>query len=174
MKQHVFKRSRIVDGKRVRAKTYSGRYRLDGDLRATEVPLGVSDKQVAESKLAEIVRLAQRQRQGVDDPIRETETLALPLPSLVREWVSYLSAKGCKPHYCGIMEKFMGVLIRDCSWRTVGDIRPTSFFQWRELNQDKAPKTLNEYLGCARAFLNWLVKGGRLQSNCLAQWWHHW
>jgi integrase len=168
MKQHVFKRSRSVDGKRIRAKTYSGRYRFDGDLKDTEVALGVSDKQVAASKLAEIVRLEQRQRQGLDDPIQQTETLAMPLKSLVHEWVTYLVKNDRKPHYCGIMEKFMGVLMRECLWRTVGDIRPDSFVDWRDANRDKAAKTRNEYLGCARAFLNWLVKAGRLRSNPLA------
>ncbi len=167
MKQHVFKRSRMVDGKRVRAKTYSGRYRLDGDLRDAEVPLGVSEKQVAQSKLADIVLQKQLERQGLAAPARQVETVSAPLKTLVREWVIDLGGKGRKPHYCGIMEKFMGVLMRECSWSTVADIRPESFNNWRGQNRNKAPKTLNEYLGCVRAFLNWLVKAGRLPSNPL-------
>jgi integrase len=167
MKQHVFKRSRMVDGKRVRAKTYSGRYRLDGDLRDTEVPLGVTDKQVAQSKLADIVLQVQMERQGLAAPSRQVETASAPLKVLVREWVNDLAAKGRKPHYYGIMEKFMGVLMRECPWSTVADIRPESFNGWRNRNLHKSAKTLNEYLGCARAFLNSLVKAGRLPSNPL-------
>jgi integrase len=167
MKKHVFKRIRMVDGKRTRAKTYSGRYRLDGDLKDTEIPLGVTDKQVAVSKLAEIVLQKQQERQGIITPARQVETLSAPLKTLVREWVIDLGAKGRKPHYCGIMEKFMGVLMRECPWSTVADIRPESFTQWRGRNSGKAAKTLNEYLGCARALLNWLVKSDRLPANPL-------
>jgi len=167
MKQHVFKRSRIVDGKRVRAKTYSGRYRLDGALRDTEIPLGVTDKQVAQSKLADIVLQVQMERQGLAAPSRQVETASAPLKVLVREWVVNLAARKRKPHYCGIMEKFMGVLMRECRWSTVADITPESFNDWISRNGHKAPKTLNEYLGCARAFLNSLVKAGRLRSNPL-------
>ncbi len=168
MKQHVFKRSRMVDGKRTRARTYSGRYRLDGDFKDTEIPLGVTDKQVAQSKLAEVVLQKQLERQGLAAPSRQVETVAAPLKSLVREWVIDLEAKGRKSHYCGIMEKLMGVLIRECPWSKVVEIRPDSFIQWRGRNRDKSAKTLNEYLGCARAFLNWLVKSERLPSNPLA------
>lgn len=167
MKQHVFKRSRTVDGKRVRAKTYSGRYRLDGDFKDTEIALAVTDKQVAQAKLAEIVKRAEMERQGLAAPSRQVETVSAPLKVLVREWVCDLATKGRKPHYCGIMEKFMGVMMRECPWATVADIRPESFIRWRGRNAGKSAKTLNEYLGCARAFLNWLVKSDRLPSNPL-------
>ena len=168
MKQHVFKRSRTVNGVRIKAKTYSGRYRLDGDTNDTSVSLGVTDKQVAEAKLAGIVKQAERERQGLAAPLRQIETVSAPLKSVVCEWVSDLGAKGRKPHYCGIMEKFMGVLMRECPWSKVSDIRPDSFIRWRGANRTKAAKTLNEYLGCTRAFLNWLVKAGRLPANPLA------
>lgn len=66
------------------------------------------------------------------------------------------------------MEKFMGVMIRECPWSTVADIRPESFNRWRSRNLSKSAKTLNEYLGSARAFLNSLVLTGRLPANPLA------
>ena len=91
MKQHVFKRSRRVGGKATRAKTYSGRYRLDGDIRDITVSLGVTDKQVAESKLAAIVRQAERERQGLLAPLIQIETVSRPLklepiPKPLRYW----------------------------------------------------------------------------------------
>ena len=168
MKQHVFKRSRIVNGKRLFAKTYTGRYRLAGDLQDTEVPLDLRDKQSAQSQLAAIVKQAEMERHGLAAPAQQVQTVTMPLKAVVREWVADLAAKGRKPHYCGIMEKFMGVLMRECRWAKVGDIRTESFIRWRAANQSKAPKTLNEYQGCARAFLNWLVKCGRLPANPLA------
>ena len=168
MKQHVFKRSRLVDGKRVFAKTYTGRYRLADDLQDTEVPLDLRDKQSAQSQLAAIVKQAEMERHGLAAPLQQVQTVSMPLKSVVREWVADLTAKGRKPHYCGIMEKFMGVLMRECQWLRVGDIRTDSFIRWRGANQSKAAKTLNEYHGCVRAFLNWLVLAGRLPANPLA------
>jgi len=168
MKQHVFKRSRTVNGKSVKAKTYTGRYRFTADLLDTEVKLGVTDKQVAQSKLAAIVKQAEMEQQGLAAPQRQVETVSMPLKVVVREWIADLSAKGRKPHYCGIMEQFMGVFMRDCQWATVADIQPDTFIRWRGANRGKSPKTLNEYLGCVRAFLNWLIKSGRLPSNPLA------
>lgn len=168
MSSYVFKPCRTVGGKAVRAKSYSGRYRLVGEPRAVQVALKVTDKQVAQSKLAGIVKQAEMERQGLAAPRRQVETVSLPLKSVVREWVADLNAKGRKPHYCGIMDKFMGVLMRGCHWSKVADISPDSFILWRGINSSKAPKTLNEYLGCARAFLTWLVKSGRLPANPLA------
>jgi integrase/recombinase XerC len=168
MKQHVFKRIRSVDGKRTRAKTYSGRYRLDGDLKDTEIPLGVTDKQAAQSKLAGIVKQAEMERHGVGTPLRQVETIGMPLEKVVQEWVADLSAKSKNQNHPYTMGKFMGVLMKGCQWKKVGDIGPESFIRWRIANGGKAPKTLNEYLLSVRAFLNWLVKSGRIPANPLA------
>ncbi len=168
MKQHVFKRGRTIKGQRIKAKSYSGRYRLDGEVKDTEVALGVTDKQVAESKLAAIVKQAERERQGLAAPLRQVETVSMPLKLVVREWVEDLTAKGRKPHYCYVQEKSMAVLMHECGWGKVSDITPESFIRWRSKNQSsKAAKTLNEYFACVRAFLNWLIKAGRLPSNPL-------
>ena len=168
MKQHVFKRSRTVDGLRVRAKTYSGRYRLDGDSKDTTVALGVTDKQVAQSRLTEIVRQAEREREGLASPARQIETVQAPLNAVVEEWHSYLVAKGRKPHHCGVSKLTMGVLIRECGWKRVGDVTPDSLMSWLCVPRGRAAKTLNEYIGCVRSMMNWLVRSGRLPSNPLA------
>ena len=166
MKQHVFKPSRIVNGKRVVAKCYSGRYRLSDEDRATQVPLGVTDKQAAISKLREIVRSKELETQGLLAPKIQIETASMPVGELVTEWLRDLRAKGRGDHV-RIRGLNIGVLIRECGWKRVRDIRPESFMDWRNRNLAKAPKTLNEYLGAAKAFLNWLVKNGRYPSNPL-------
>ena len=92
----------------------------------------------------------------------------MPLQTVVNDWIADLAAKGTKPGYYETMNKMMGVLTRGCHWTKVSDIGPETFIRWRGANQSKAPKTLNEYLGCVRALLNWLVKSGRLPANPLA------
>ena len=168
MKQHVFKRSRTVNGVRVKARTYSGRYRPDGALQDVQVALGVTDKQVAQSKLAAIVKQAEQEKYGHVTPRLQVETLGMALPLLVDEWVADIAAKGAKPHHCGVSKLSMGVLMRECGWKRVADITAPSFMHWRSVSRGRAAKTLKEYFGCVWGFLNWLVKSGSLASNPLA------
>jgi len=65
MKQFVFRQKRIKNGKSVQRRTYTGRYRLQGDTRDTQVALEVTDKRVAEKKLSKIVLREQRKRAGM-------------------------------------------------------------------------------------------------------------
>jgi integrase len=167
MKQHVFKPTRRVNGKRVTARTYSGRYQFSGDLAATQIALKVTDKQVAQAKLAGIVKQVELERQGLAAPRHQVETASAASTGVVNEWLADLSAKGRSADYVRIMGKQLGVLIRECGWKRIADISPDSFIRWRGANPHKAPKTLNEYLGAARALLNWLVMSRRLPGNPL-------
>ena len=167
MKQHIFKRSRIVNGVRIKARTYSGRYRPAGALKDVQVSLGVTDKQVAESKLAVIVKQAERETQGLAAPRLQVETLAMQLAPLISDWVADIAAKGARPHHCGVSKLNMGVLMRECGWKRVSDITPDSFIRWRGATRGRSAKTLKEYLGCVRGFLTWLVQSGCLPSNPL-------
>src|ERR1700741_1782939 len=65
MIKYVFKPKRKIQGRRKIARLYSGRYRLDGEVRLTEVPLKTTDKQVAEKLLDELVREKERERAGI-------------------------------------------------------------------------------------------------------------
>ena len=65
MMQNVFRAKRWVNGKRRVSRTYTGQYRLAGDAKPRRVSLGVSDKQVAQEKLRQIVREAERERAGL-------------------------------------------------------------------------------------------------------------
>ena len=168
MKQHVFKRSRVVKGVRVKAKTYSGRYRPVDALKHIQVALGVTDKQVAITKLAAIVKQAQWEMYGHVAPRLQVETLAMPLDSLIGDWVADIAVKGAGSHHCGVSKLNMGVLMRECGWKRVSDITPDSFIRWRGATRGRSAKTLKEYLGCVRGFLNWLVRSGCLPSDPLA------
>jgi integrase len=168
MKQHVFKRSRVVDGVRVKARTYSGRYRPAGAIKDVQVALEVTDKQVAQSKLAAIVKQAELEKHGHVAPRLQVETLAMPLDSLIADWVADMAVRGAGVHHCGVSKLNMGVLMRECGWKRIPDITPGSFISWRGASRGRSAKTLKEYLGCVRGFLNWLVRSGRLPSDPLA------
>jgi hypothetical protein len=65
MMAFVFKSKRRVNGKVRSARTWSGQYRLPGDLKPIRVALGVTDKEVAKEKLSRVVRDAEREREGL-------------------------------------------------------------------------------------------------------------
>lgn len=62
---NVFRHKRRVGGNVRVARLYSGRYRSDGEVRFTTVPLQTTDKQLAKQKLFEIVRQRQRELAGL-------------------------------------------------------------------------------------------------------------
>ena len=73
MVKFVYKAKRRVNGRLKIARLYRGRYKLEGDLKNTEVPLRTSDKQVAEKKLSAIFREKEWERAGISIPKRLKE-----------------------------------------------------------------------------------------------------
>ena len=59
------------------------------------------------------------------------------------------------------------MLIEDCGWICAHQVTASSFVEWRQ-RQEKSPKSLNEYLGNAKALLNWMVRLGFIAANPLA------
>ena len=57
--------------------------------------------------------------------------------------------------------------MEQCGWHLPQDMTADSFVQWRS-SHTKAPKTLNEYLICAKGFAKWLMEQGRIAINPLA------
>lgn len=68
--------------------------------------------------------------------------------------------------YSYTVEKLVERLLAECNWNLPMDVSADSFQTWRG-KQDKAAKTLNEYLSTMGAFLNWLVRNKRLLANPL-------
>ena len=68
MKCFVFKPKRRKNGKVTAARFYSGRYRLAGDDKPTDVPLQTVDKQVAKARLDRIVQDLEREHEGMIAP----------------------------------------------------------------------------------------------------------
>ncbi|MEM6911490.1 MAG: site-specific integrase [Verrucomicrobiota bacterium] len=165
----VFRPRRKKNGKSVPSEFYSGRYRLEGDLTTTTVSLGVRSKEVAEKKLRDLIRQKERERVGLELPEICRETLDGPIAKPLQSWLDDLQTKGRSDHYIYVSEKSVLAVCRETGWKTVGSIRANEFIEWRNAHRDKAAKTLAEYLNTFNAFLNWLVKTGRIESNPLAR-----
>ncbi len=167
MKCHVFKRKREVNGKLRVSEYYCGRYRLPDDVQDTEIALGTKDKQVAETKLRRIVGELERGREGMSIPKKMREAMATPLMEHVKAFVSELRSKRCHRHVANV-QMHLERLSDACGWKTLRDVTAESFRVWRQREKGrKSEKTLNEYLGSVRHFLNWLEDNEQLERNPL-------
>src|SRR5947199_8968002 len=164
MIKYVFRPKRKIRGKRKIARLYSGRYKLDGEVRPTEVPLKTSDKQVAEKKLNELVTERERERAGIALPRTLRDASQRPTPEHLADYLGNLSALGRDDEYIKKLGYRINILIRECGWKNPAAITGDSFETWRR-KQEKAPKTLNEYLDSANAMLNWMTSKGRIAQN---------
>jgi len=161
---YVFRPKRKTNGKRKSARLWRGRVKLAGDGKARDLALGVTDKQVAEQKLRDIVREHEKESVGMIAPATQRETAALPFQQLVKQYVADLVALGRSEDHVRHVDKRLHRLMRECGWRNLREATPDSFSKWRS-GQTQAPKTLNEYLAALAALCTWLRKQGRIPVN---------
>ena len=77
-----------------------------------------------------------------------------------------LRTKQRSPVYIKDIKSRFSKVAKDSGWKFYRDIQADHFIQWRS-QYKAAPKTLNEYLNAANAFLNWMVRFGRVVDNPL-------
>ena len=158
----VFRRKRRVSsGKLVKAPTYTGRFKLEGDSRPRVVALNCRDEQVARQRLREIVLQAERERAGLAIPMAQKECLARPLAELIEAFIAEKARIGRAESYTRILAGRLVKLAEECAWRTLRDVSAPGFMEWRARRSD-SPKTLNEYLLGMRGLLEWAGKRHRL------------
>jgi len=166
MIKHVFRPKRVVCGRKRTARLYSGRYRLDGENRITEVPLKTADKQVAQKLLDDLVREKERERAGIIPPKNLRESALQPMEKHLGDYLNDLRNLGRDDVYVANLEYRLNILLRECGWTYSRNVTADSFTTWRA-KQKKATRTLNQYLDSANAILNWMIKKGRSSLNPL-------
>ncbi len=155
MMQHVFKAKRMVKGKLRVARTFTGQYRLSGDVKVIRVPLGVSDKQVAQEKLRRIVKELEQEREGLLPPKEQRDAATLPIADYIDEFVQSLRGLGRDDKYVSEVRRKLFRLADDCIWKTARELNGYSFEKWRA-RQSLSAKTRNEYHSALAGFCNWL------------------
>lgn len=158
----LFKRRRRVNGKIVESKKWTGRYRLKGDAKYTEVFLDTSDKQVASKRFDAIILKEERRRIGLVPSEAEEQAIQRPLSELVRDFVADRERSGRTPDHVRQLKGKLHRLMKECGWRCAVDISAQSFSEWRIAQTNLTPKTINEYQDAASGFTNWLVKHRRM------------
>ena len=152
--------------KRKGRRLWRGRYRLAGMPKPIEVSLRTSDRQVALTELLKIVKEAGQERAGIIAPKSLRDGAQLSLKTHLTAYTQDLEKRGCDSMYVYNVEKLVDRLLTECNWDLPMDATADSFQSWRG-SQDKAAKTLNEYLATMRAFLSWMVRNKRLLANPL-------
>jgi len=165
MRQSVFKRKRIVGGKKIVSRSYYGRYRIDGQPKEKTVCLKTSDKQAAEARLRRIVMEEERAREGIGIAPDLRKSIQRPLNDHLMDFLVDRERIGRAPDYVRQLKGKLERLIKDCCWRRMGDITPDSFVRWRQMQTQLSAKTLNEYLIAAKSLCNWLKKQKRGLSD---------
>jgi integrase len=161
----IYKSKRQRNGKRVTGRLYRARVKLDGDDKVRDIALKVSDRQVAQQKLNEIVRELEHEAAGLMPAKVEREAAQCPLLDLVAEYVNELTVLGRSEDHLRHVDKRLRKLVRECHWLKLADVTTTTFQAWRKAQGGKAPKTLNEYLAVLSAFWTWLRRQGRVPAN---------
>ena len=142
------------------------RYTLpDGTVRRAK---GFTDRQATEQEAARRERMAAGAAAGmivVDDG-----HLSAPLTSHVDDYIEDLKRTGRAYKHYSLVQTRIKVMKQACNWPTLGAIRPDGMIRFlsKFKAEGAAPKTQNEYLNAAKAFLNWCVRQSRLAGNPLA------
>ena len=168
MIEHVFKHSRLVDGERVVARCYTGRFRLHGEKQVRTVALNTPDRRIALKRLRDYVVELEREREGMIAPRVMRETAERPLLTLVGEYEAHLRGQEREARHVHDTTQRLRRIIQEIGWNALADVRADAFAKWRT-GLKCSPKTRKEYQVSACAFLNWLVKGKRLAENPLAK-----
>jgi integrase len=147
--------------------TWRGRYRLAGQEKIMEVALKVSDRQVAIKKLLDLVRELEQESAGIIPPKSLRDAAQRELADHLKDYLADLEAQHCSQKHLNNVKYRVTRLIQDCRWKWPSHVTVDSFVTWRS-KQTHSTKTLNDYLGAARALINWMKDKRRVLENPLA------
>ena len=162
----VFRPKRIKNGKVQIARSYRGRYRLDGEKKITDIPLHTTDKRVAQQRIEQIVKEKQMEAVGLLAPHAVRVASQTRLERHLSDYVADLQAVGRDGQYIYELGNRVRRLMRECGWSQMKDVTSDSFQVWRA-KQSLAPKTVNEYLSSITSLLNWMEKHERIERSPL-------
>ena len=167
MVANVFKPRRRKNGKSVESRLYSARVRLPGEHKTITVALHVSDRQVAEAKLQELIRDREREAAGIIAPRRIRDAANKAFCNHLVDYIADLRGRKLADGYVASIEARLKKLASECGWCLLIDVTPGSFQTWRATQKDRAPKTVNDYLAAAHGFFSWLERAELVVRNPL-------
>src|SRR5438874_12497655 len=109
---YIYRPKRRRNGKLASSRIWRARLRLNGEVKARDISLGVSDKQVAEQKLRDNIREQERVSVGLLAPAAQRETFENPMERLVDGYVADLKALGRSADHVRHVDKRLRRLMR--------------------------------------------------------------
>ncbi len=163
---YAYKPSRKKRGKSVKGRLYRGRYQLPGDAEMTDIPLNITDKQLANQEMRRIYLEKEREGAGLIAPKLQRDAALRDLSAHLDEYIADLIALGRSEVHIRLVKGRVRRLITNCGWENLRDVSADSFQIWRAAQgENKSPKTLNEFLSAACAFFKWLIRQERAVFN---------
>ena len=171
MIHNVVRRARRKNGRSVRSKNYSLRYRYGSMPAPKYEPLGVTCKEAAWQKANEFKRDYEAEKAGLLPPRSIRDAEAKTIQSHAEDYLSDLKARGRdgrKGKGAKQIRSRLERLIRECGWSSLSEITSDSFTRWRAGLQSMSSRTKNHYLAEAKTFVGWMILQGRMTINPLA------
>ncbi len=157
---------RGVDGKSRAGHRYRVRFTVAG--KVYDLPTGLTDKRAAEEKARAMVIEREREAVGLLPPQALREAGQVPLVDHLDSYLKDRRRRQLGEKYTETVELRLSKLLDECGWRYHRDITSRSFENWAvDQASTLSVKTVNEYLGAARAFLKWMRKHGLAEGNPL-------
>lgn len=164
---YVFKRKRRRNGRTEESRHYYGRFSVPGGSSERIVNLGTRFKDVAEQKLRDIARDAEREALGIAPPRLLVDAASRPLVEHLDEFVTELRFLGRSSVYVYNVECHVTRIAKACGWKLLRDVTADSYVRWRSTIRGRSAKTLNDYTNYCHTFFGWLVRKGRLVADPL-------
>lgn len=116
---HVHRPRRKAGGKVVAGRIWRARLKLNGAVKARDISLGVSNKQVAEQKLPDAIREHERKAVWRKSPRRRQRgAFKSPLEAVISEYLADLVALGRSEDHVRHVDKRLRRLMRECGWQS--------------------------------------------------------
>lgn len=137
----------------------------DGTIRREK---GFRDKTATEQEAARREREALQAQAGV--LLVDPRHLSAPLAEHIIAYVEDLERAGRAPKYYAGLQVHLERIAAGCDWQTLRHIAPDGMNHYLAVlkREGRSGKTMNEYLGAARAFCRWCIATRRLAGDPLA------
>jgi integrase len=126
----------------------------------------VTDKRVAEEKLAAIVKEEEQVAHGIGTPRAAADAAQRPLVELQAAFLMDMRAAGRSRNTLKRYGSDLRTLTAACGWCFLRDVRVSSFITWRSQCGLKG-KSCNDKLAAMGCFFRWLVRQGMARENPL-------
>ena len=146
-----------------KARKWYGQFR-DGDGILQRIPLS-TDKTAAQQMLNALVRRAEMEKAGINDPFREHR--ARPLSAHLDDFEEAQRAKGSTAKQVDLVCKRVRRIVEACGFKFLSDLSASrvsvQLADFREAGI--GAQTSNHYLGAIKQFCRWLVRDRRMAEN---------